>query len=429
MNPLAHSRKSSVILSIFIMLAACTKQPYQYEIKTGLDLKIDSVAFSTGSPSLIADGQSELHFIIQTYSRQPVTINGKTIDSMVLIPADRIDSQSVKVLDEQGNNAGRIFSTTTVSPTTKTFHAEVAGVPSAEQAVNIQAPGAGYTKLTVQVIFHVFELSKKDSKHYPWYTYLDNKKLQDLISGMNTIFNRQGTHTPMGESVNIEFQAAKASPSGKALLTPGYDIFEYASIFDWGWSTPNAAQLVKDNLEQLFWDPKKYLNIWILPSAVFYGGINTPQPQYTLSSTPLDGLFMQEVASADEVPMTEPESVGLMLGRDEFYSALRGPAPNLAYRFGTFLGLFHTYTYWWDPTIIDYCNDTRKFDINQYQQVYKTTPENILFQADNVMDATFLDYNVDGGQNIVSTVNTFTADQVKRMRYVLENCPERMWWK
>src|SRR4029079_5500338 len=137
----------------------------------------------------------------------------------------------------------------------------------------------------------------------------------------------------------------------------------------------------------------------------------TGQPMYTLSSTPLDGLSLQEVATPDEVPMTEPESVGLMLGRDEFNSPLRGPAPNLAYRFGTFYGLFHTYTYSWDPTTTDYCPDTQKFDLTQYQQVYKTTPDNILFSASNVMDATFLDYNVENGQGIVSTVNTFTAGQ------------------
>jgi zinc-dependent metalloproteinase lipoprotein len=428
MNPLGQSRKTCVLL-LTIILTACTKQQYNYDIKTGGDLKIDSVAFSTTSPALIADGQSQLRFIVQAYSRQTVTINEKPIDSMVLIPHDRVDTNSIKVMDNKGNVYGKTFSTTAVSPDAILFHAEIAGVSSASQSVSIQAPGAPYSKITIQVIFHVFELAKLDSKHYPWYSYLDSSKLRDLLSGLNGIFNRVGTNTPMGMSANVEFVAAATTPAGKLLALPGYDMFEYTSSFDWGWSTPNAVQLVKDNPDKLFWDPKKYLNIWVLPSAVYYGGITTMQPAYTLSSTPLDGLIMQEVATADEVPLTEPESVGMMVGRDEFNSALRGPAPNLAWRFGTFYGLFHTYTYWWDPSITDYCSDTRKFDINQYQQVYKTTPDNILFQADNVMDATFLDYNVEGGQNLVSSVNTFTAEQVKRIRYVLENCPERMNWK
>jgi hypothetical protein len=45
------------------------------------------------------------------------------------------------------------------------------------------------------------------------------------------------------------------------------------------------------------------------------------------------------------------------------------------------------------------------------------------------MDATFIDGNIEGGQNLVSRVNTFTAEQVKRIRYVIENCPERMAWQ
>ena len=429
MNPLAKSRKIYALLLVFIALAGCKKESYHYQTGSGEDLKIDSVAFSTGSPSLIADGQAQLSFIIESYSHQTVTIDEKKIDSMVLIPADRINSAAVKVKDENGADAGMHFSTTSLTPATKTFHAEVGGIASASQVVNIQAPGAAYQKLVIPVIFHVFELSKLDSKHYPWYKNLETEKLQSLISGLNAIFNREGTHAPMGASANIEFVMATADPMGTPLKSPGYDMFEYRSSFDWGWATFNASELVKANSEKLFWDPKKYLNIWILPSAVFYGGITTTQPAYTLSATPLDGLSLQEVATADDVPMTEPESVGLMLGRDEFYSPLRAPAPNLAYRFGTFYGLFHTYTYWWDPSITDYCFDTQKFDVNQYQQIYKTTPDNIRFSAENVMDATFLDYNVEGGQNIVSSVNTFTADQVTRMRYVLENCPERMCWK
>jgi zinc-dependent metalloproteinase lipoprotein len=429
MNPLATSRKISCLLLFIVMLCSCHKQTFQSEIKTGDQLQVDSVAFSTGSSSLIGDGQSALDFIIQAYNKKTLTIEGKTFDSMVVIPADRIDGSSVKVVDESGAEFRDSYSTTSASPASKTFHAEVMGIASVPQTVSIQTPDTTYPKLQIKVIFHVFELSKLDSKHYPWYTYLDSSKLNALLNGLNGMFNRVGTHTPMGATANIEFVAANSTPAGKTLTTPGYDMFEYTSSFDWGWSTPNAAQLVKDNAEKLFWDPKKYLNIWVLPSAVFYGGITTPQPAYTLSSTPLDGLNMQQVASVDDVPLTEPESVGLMLGRDEFYSALRGPAPNLAWRFGTFYGLFHTYTYSWDPTVIDYCNDTRKFDINQYQKIYKTTPDNILFAADNVMDAPFLDYNIEGGQYIVSRLNCFTSGQVKRMRYVLQNCPERICWQ
>ncbi len=415
--------------SLVIVFASCKKDVFDYKIAKGSDIKIDSVAFSAGSPTLIADGQSELNFIIQVYSREKVTINGVAIDSMVLIPADRIPDADKKVFDGNDKEVNLNYSTTSVSPSTISFYAKVGGVKSELRTVLIKAPGSPYPKITIPVIFHVFELKKSDPKRYPWYAEFDYSRLDKLIGGLNGIFNRVGTHDPNGASANVEFVLAKNNPDGAELEKPGFNEFDYPSSFDWGWAAFNASTLVKNNASALLWNPKKYLNVWILPSAVFYGGLTTQQPAYTLSDTPLEGLALQKVTSVDDVPLTEPESVGLMIGRDEFYSALRDPAPNLAYRFGTFYGLFHTYTYWWDPTVTDYCDDTQKFDINQYRDVYKKSPSGILFRAENIMDATYLDYNVEGGQNLVSRVNTLTADQVKRIRYVLSNCPERMAWQ
>lgn len=409
-----------------LLLSACSKDHFQYEIEQGAGMKVDSIAFSTGSPSLIADGESALSFIIQAYRKRKVSINGVEKDSMVLIPEDRIPASDKKVFYNNGTEAGPEFSTKSLSPATISFYAKIGNTQSAAQTVDIKAPGAPYSKIVIPVIFHVFELNKTDSKRYPWYQELKQEKLEQLINGMNAIFNRQGTSAPNGASTNIEFVLATKTPAGTMLAQPGHDNFGYSSTFDWGWSTFNAANLVKNNSNRLLWDPTRYLNIWVLPSAVYYGGISTTRPAYTLSNTPLPGIDMQKVTTASEVPLTEPESVGLMIGRDELNSTMRAPAPNLAFRFGTFYGLFQTYTYDWDPSMTDYCNDTQKFSIGQYRDIYKKSPDGILFRAENIMDATFLDWNIEGGQNLVSRVNTITAGQALRIRYVLENCPERM---
>jgi hypothetical protein len=171
------------------------------------------------------------------------------------------------------------------------------------------------------------------------------------------------------------------------------------------------------------------MNVYVLPSVVFMGGISNAKPGYTLSSTPLLGVTMQKVATVNDVPLTEPEKVGLMMGRDELYSQLRGPAPNIGYRIGAYYGLFRTYQYTTETNYTDFCADTQKWSINQFRNIYKQSVDGILFRAENVMDATFIDFNIEGGQNLVSRVNTFTADQVKRIRYVVENCPERMAWQ
>jgi len=429
MNRFYRSIKLYGVLAVYLAFSACTKDSFDYSILKGADLKIDSVVFSAGSASLIADGSSELNFIIKAYSKLRVTINGVQTDSMVLIPDDRIADEQIKVYDNSGAEVGRSFSTSTATPSVRSFYAKVAGVQSSAQSVIIKTPGATYSKLVIPVVFHVFELAKTDAKRYSWYAELQQVKLEELVNGLNVIFNRLGTHAPTGANANVEFVLATTSPDGKTLDMPGHNTFAYASTFNWGWASANAATLIKNNAATLLWNPEKYLNVWVLPSAVFYGGLTVNRPAYTLSSTGLDGLNLQHVAAASEVPLTEPENVGLMLGRDEFNSVLRGPAPNLAYKFGTFYGLFQTYTYPWDPGMTDYCNDTQKFPISQFRDVYKKTSDGILFQAENIMDATYIDWNIEGGANLVSRVNTLTAEQVKRVRYVLENCPERMAWQ
>jgi hypothetical protein len=427
MKSIIHLFKASMPLIIATFLLACHKEGFDYEMS---EVKVDSISFSAGSPSLIADGQAALSFIVQAYSKKQVTISGVTKDSMVLIPSDRIPDSDKKVFDETGKEVGLKFSTTATTPASKSFYAKIGEKQSSTKQVAIKTPGNPYPKIVIPVVIHVFELKKTDPKRYPWYVEVDYKRLQDMIDGMNIMFNRKGTSAPNGTSANIEFVLAPNGPDGKTLEKAGYNMFEYLSTQTWGFGTSTAATFIKANAAKLLWDPKKYLNIWVLPSAVFFGGITNAKPGYTLSSTPLPGVTMQQVASINAVPLTEPEKVGLFIGRDELYSALRGPAPNIGWRLGNFYGLFRTYHYTTETNYTDYCVDTQKWSIIQFRNVYKlTTSDGILFSAENVMDATFTDSNIEGGQNLVSRVNTFTAEQVKRVRYVIENCPERMAWQ
>ena len=414
------------LMLLTMLMQACHKESFDYEFA---GTKVDSISFSAGSPSLIADGQSALKFIIQAYSRKQVTISGVTRDSMVLVPSDRIPDTDKKVFDETGKEVGLTFSTTLSTPAIKSFYAKIGDQQSVTRQVTIKTPGAAYSKIIIPVVVHVFELKKSDPKRYPWYVEVDYKRLQDMVDGMNIMFNRKGTSAPNGMSANVEFVLAPIGPDGKPLEKAGYNPFEYLGTQAWGFGTATAATFIKANAAKLLWNPKKYLNIWILPSAVYYGAIANAKPGYTLSATPLPGVTMQQVSSVNNVPLTEPEKVGLFIGRDELYSALRGPAPNIGYRLGNFYGLFRTYYYTTEPNYNDYCVDTQKWLVSQLRNVYKVAQDGILFGTENVMDATFIDGNIEGGQNLVSRVNTFTAEQVKRIRYVIENCPERMAWQ
>jgi hypothetical protein len=420
---------TAMALPVLLLLSCAKEAGFDYSIQQGDAIKVDSISFSAGSSSLIADGQAALTFIVQAYSKKTVTINGVAKDSMVLVPEDRIAATDKKVFDEGGKEVGPTFSTTVTTVPTKTFYAKIGTVQSATRQVSIKAPAAAYNKITIPVVFHVFELKKTDAKRYPWYVEVDYKRLQDLVAGMNAMFNRKGTSAPNGISANVEFVLAPNGPDGKPLEKPGYNMFEYLSTQSWGFGTSAPATFIKANAARLLWNPKKYMNIWILPPASFYGGLTNAKPGYTLSTTPLPGVPMTQVNSVDNVPLTEPEKVGLFMGHDELYSSLRGAAANIGYRLGNYYGLFRTYIYVGETNYTDYCTDTQKWGINQFRTVYKTASDGIVFQAENVMDATFIDSNIEGGQNLVSRVNTFTAEQVKRIRYVIQNCPERMPWQ
>ena len=83
-------RSFFLLLSFMIVGYGCKQDAFEYNIPTGNEIKVDSVDFSVGTHTVLADGKSALNFIIQVYSKKAVVINGVSRDSMVLIPEDRI---------------------------------------------------------------------------------------------------------------------------------------------------------------------------------------------------------------------------------------------------------------------------------------------------------------------------------------------------
>jgi hypothetical protein len=231
--------KGLMALILLAFMLGCEKEGFEYQMS---DIKIDSISFSAGSSSLIADGQAALSFIIQAYSKKQLTVNGVVKDSMLLIPSDRIPDTDKKVFDESGKEVGLEFTTTLTTPATKSFYAKIGEKQSMLKHVSIQAPGAANSKIIVPVVVHVFELKKNDPKRYPWYVEVDYKKLQDLVDGMNVMFNRIGTSAPNGTSSNIEFVLAAMGPDGKPLEKPGYNTFEYVGTMNWGFGTTEASK-------------------------------------------------------------------------------------------------------------------------------------------------------------------------------------------
>jgi hypothetical protein len=139
-------------------MQACHKEGFDYEYA---DTKVDSISFSAGSPSLIADGQSALKFIIQAYSKKQVTISGVTQDSMVLIPSDRIPDSDKKVFDETGKEVGLAFSTTLSHTCHQILLCENWKYTVCRKAEYDQNAWRAYSKIIIPVVIHVFRIKEK----------------------------------------------------------------------------------------------------------------------------------------------------------------------------------------------------------------------------------------------------------------------------
>lgn len=107
MNSFSKIIRFFFVATLFMFVfASCKKETFEYNLAKGSAIKVDSVAFSPGSSTLIADGQSTLDFIIQVYSKEKVIINGAAIDSMVLIPDNRIPDSEKKYLTAMTRRLG-----------------------------------------------------------------------------------------------------------------------------------------------------------------------------------------------------------------------------------------------------------------------------------------------------------------------------------
>ncbi|TAE54932.1 MAG: PKD domain-containing protein, partial [Bacteroidetes bacterium] len=177
---------------------------------------------------------------------------------------------------------------------------------------------------------------------------------------------------------------------------------------DAGWVNPPYSVSYTRNviMPQAYWDPERYINIWVLP-------LNTGVLGYAQmpNGSPLPDLPADNGGAASDGVIITSSTFGRGAGINPPYNGGR----TTTHEMGHFLGLWHT---WGDGPcgVEDFCPDTPDADGATYG-----CPAGGRFSCgQSIQIENYLDYTDD------ACMNVFTACQKSRMRTVLAAAPRRV---
>lgn len=415
------------MLVILLGMSSCKKEEFNYEIYQPQVGDVDSIYFSTGSPSLVADGQAKLQFVVEAFRKVQINAeNGQVNDTMMYVDHTLLPAGAVQFFANGQPVEGMEFGTTETNQAEMTFYAQIGDVKSSEKEVQIRQPQALGAKRYVDVVFHVFELNSTDAAYDPLtYQEIGTKQLEEAIAYANEVFQNDLGKDPNGGVANIEFRLATKNASGTTLAVPGYNRILYNST--WRSQTiyvPGDFTNRINSTASYRWAPDRFLNIYILPwgASTSLGNNRAGYQIVPSGEEPLEGIA-QIVGSAAEVPTTDfYTTYGLGVHRTVFFPGTDRKVEIASY-LGTYYGLYRTSS----PsgtTVDDYVDDTRKYltgsnqTANTLNNLLKTAIDGEKFLANNAMDDI----------RYASLRNSFTVDQVERMRLVMERSPVRQAW-
>ncbi|TDQ75391.1 M43 family zinc metalloprotease [Sphingobacterium yanglingense] len=416
------------ILMVLLALQSCKKDGFEYQVYQPTVADIDSIGFSAGSPTLIADGKAALQFVIEAFRTVRLeSKSGAAKDTLMFVDYTVLPKEEVKVFVDGQLIDGTIYSTTDLSKTSISCHVQIGNAKSATKVVTIRQPKDAGEKRYVDVIFHVFELSATDDQYDPLtYQSITPKMLQEGIAYVNEIFSNKVGMDPNGGNANVEFRLAKYNATGAALPIPGYNKIQY----DASWKTSPTAAYIPNNFKTKIdatpayqWNKSKFVNIYVLPMPA-NTNIGTSRPIYQVvpaEGTPIAGIDKVVQSEADVPQNLFYDNYGLALHRTAFFPN-RSNRIELASYFASYYATYPTNSS--GTTITDYVSDTRKYLTGSSQTanvstgLMKVSVDGYKFLANNAMDDI----------RYASLRNSLTQGQVERIRLVMERSPVRKAW-
>jgi len=242
---------------------------------------------------------------------------------------------------------------------------------------------------------------------------------------LNTDFSTyvtQSSFVNAAADVEINFCAAKVSPTGTVLAEPGIDRINVSTK---GWSAlPYSMSYIESTVKPgSSWDPTKYYNVWILEfGGADVGTLGYAQfPTIPAGTTPVTDMVGQGGAANTDGVVIDYQYIGNT--GTALASAPYNKGRTLTHETGHWLGLWHI---WGDDgsacTGTDYVTDTP----NQGSENYTCPTTNGSVRTDGcsastpgVMYQNYMDYSDD------KCMVMFTAGQKARMQAVMANCVRR----
>ncbi len=411
--------------SLMLLHACSKKEAFQYNLYKPTLADVDSVYFSPGDVSLIADGQAQLKFIVETYRRMK---RDNASDTMEFFDYRLLPEGSLKVMEAvSGTQVGINYSTTTIPQDTVKFYAKIGDKQSQVYSVFLRPKPTLPSKVYVDVIFHVWELNPANVAYDPSsYQAIKYQQILDGINRMNQVVNNQLGTNANGASANFEFRLATKNASGQILTSPGYDLLTYSdevktNPLATGFSAGDFVQYINKNVNKYIWDPAKYLNINVLPVGANFSAGNLYPPKQlppAPGQTLIPGITGVATGPADYVK--DFANVTAFVPNTVFFPGYERNI-ELFYHVAAFYGLYSTSVYVPSRTSSDWCLDTQEFNNNDatknnFISAFKISLKGIKFSSEYAMDDI----------RYPSLRNSITLDQVTRLRAVMARCPGRM---
>ncbi|MCT4647425.1 MAG: hypothetical protein N4A74_20735 [Carboxylicivirga sp.] len=447
-----------VILGLIVLLFSCVPEDITYYDNNIIDK--DSITGIRILPShfqVIADGRAELDL-------QPVVY--KTVDSIIALN-DRVPTEWIEYYEKSGVETKRFFTTNNqelVGQDLKVW-ARIKGTDIESDTVTfkVREPLAedAYDEIVIPIVFHVLQ-SEGDIKAKG--KKLRSEKVEQAIKRLNNVFSGIASRNPNGVDTKISFEAAKYNPEGKMLIEPGINRLEAKhKLIGYGERTfewfirdlhDNIDEDKKDdyyipeNGNNINWPVEKYFQVWLISSDEYDNfGDKVSEECYPMSKyTDADLTNMPKglKLSRNETNLyMGAKRKGLKIRLQDFVNtrplSYKAKSNDWIYYVGIYFGLLPNhkkpYSAGWSWTgTNDYCNDTfltyvswydsyygripSKYNMNRNSTMYKqVSGVGYEFLAENIMDAP---------QGLHQSIS---KDQAARIRWILENSPERQFWK
>lgn len=406
--------KTLIIIAISSFAWACTPDRYSDMDISAVDLsKISKIEILPNQRMVIADGNATLDLLPRMYT-----------DNNLLIPDSRIKPEWLEYKIDGKVTNNRFFTTSDASLIGKTLTATVklkgSNIESESVSFKVVAPlDKKYSsEITIPVVFHIIQTSEEIELYQG---KIEKDRIDLILKKLNNVFGGLGSVNPVGVNTNVKFRYAEYNLHGETMPEKGINRLVVKKI------NPDDNYSTFLHANNLVWPAQKYMNIWLISDLkkdyeyFGYDISNNCKPRYKakqVEDNMPEGLSLKEY-SDDVVFGIEQSGIVYKLQELDVMNRRYGDemTNELIYYVGRYLGLKSTCHYWDEGE--DYCDDTIDYwEINGFDNTgwYKFM-EGCYFLAENIMD----------DQRGVH--NSISKNQCERLRWVLNNCPDRAAWK